>query len=511
MNTNILQERLVEFETMNELAKNKLQIDQTNHEMTKRQLQESMTLTSTSTTSRQQDDSNLSLNKLEEYQLAAELAEEKEAFTRQEMLFLRDQLQDLRSQLKTTTTSALLPETPKTNKNMSSPSLITPTQFLNMPSPTLISQSTRFDHPIDTLEDIPLSLLASMGDDPKQRAGRQRSNARATKGVTVKRQRHRLNSYYGAVGIQQLSPQLAFSTTTSAASATMSIAVPSSLDSADDKQTTGPPRRRRRRENNKKTKHKHKNGAEAWRGGGGALQDRQQKKITSRIKSAQDIAENLKNLNQAAKARLKRSTPSPKKIKKLRQQQQRRAQFGAVVTEQMTRRRTTAAAAAVQERRAVTARTTPRTIPWETVDGAGQEKEDEDEDVVGRVTEKKDVDVDVDVDEDDDFEIEILFEEDEDVMFDAVPLPLSNVLLPGVAPAVAPPISPGLMLLDESSSSDSNPMNDEIEKNEKYSEVELMLLEAEKIRQERRQKRSASTFSSSEFYDKTGSNEGQLI
>ena len=472
-----MKEQLQNLETVNQINLTKLQIEIEKHALTKQELTELA----------------------EDNQAIAEQALET---TKTRNIELQHELQLLRSQLQNIEKQSPTSSPIKQQLGMAESKPTDP------PPPLIITQQHRTNSyqrqtghravkkkaNFNTLSN---AALASMGDDSKAKQGRQRAATRHSK-TKVKRIRNRMNSYHQSVGIEHINTQQQIPSNFNS-----SPPAPIPSTATNQHQHYAIPIQMTQKSINLSKKNK-------WKGGGSSNRRYDSKRIASRIKSKSEIQKNLIQLEQNRQNALHRSTPSPVKLLQEQQVFKFKHSMTANDVESAARRRSTTETAAIEER-ATSARLAAMNYSQSNTASPRTKKKRK------KKKKKKEI-VDIYMD----MEIEL---EDEDLMMKSS----------------QPPKSPGL--LNESSSSDnaidgsSSNMrrpgaytillnnDNEIEKNiqdiedtedtekevlssklhSKYSEVELMLMEAEQIRQERRVKRTASTFSSSEFYDNTDS------
>ena len=473
-----MKEQLQNLETVNQINLTKLQIEIEKHALTKQELTELA-----------EDNQAIA-------EQALETTKTRNIELQHELQLLRSQLQNIEKQSPTSSIKQQLgmAESKPTDPP---PPLITQQHRTNSYQRQTGHRAVKKKANFNTLSN---AALASMGDDSKAKQGRQRAAARHSK-TKVKRIRNRMNSYHQSVGIEHINTQQQIPSNFNS-----SPPAPIPSTATNQHQHYAIPIQMTQKSINLSKKNK-------WKGGGSSNRRYDSKRIASRIKSKSEIQKNLIQLEKNRQNALHRSTPS--RVKLLQEQQVFKFKHSMTANdvESAARRRSTTETAAIEER-ATSARLAAMNYSQSNTASPRTKKKRK------KKKKKKEI-VDIPYM---DMEIEL---EDEDLMMKSS----------------QPPKSPGLLLLNESSSSDnaidgsSSNMrrpgaytillnnDNEIEKNiqdiedtedtekevlssklhSKYSEVELMLMEAEQIRQERRVKRTASTFSSSEFYDNTDS------
>ena len=475
-----MKEQLQNLETVNQINLTKLQIEIEKHALTKQELTELA-----------EDNQAIA-------EQALETTKTRNIELQHELQLLRSQLQNIEKQSPTSSPIKQQLGMAESKPTDPPPPLITQQHRTNSYQRQTGHRAVKKKANFNTLSN---AALASMGDDSKAKQGRQRAATRHSK-TKVKRIRNRMNSYHQSVGIEHINTQQQIPSNFNS-----SPPAPIPSTATNQHQHYAIPIQMTQKSINLSKKNK-------WKGGGSSNRRYDSKRIASRIKSKSEIQKNLIQLEQNRQNALHRSTPSPVKLLQEQQVFKFKHSMTANDVESAARRRSTTETAAIEER-ATSARLAAMNYSQSNTASPRTKKK--------RKKKKKKKEIPV-VDIYMDMEIEL---EDEDLMMKSS----------------QPPKSPGLLLLNESSSSDnaidgsSSNMrrpgaytillnnDNEIEKNiqdiedtedtekevlssklhSKYSEVELMLMEAEQIRQERRVKRTASTFSSSEFYDNTDS------
>ena len=473
-----MKEQLQNLETVNQINLTKLQIEIEKHALTKQELTELA-----------EDNQAIA-------EQALETTKTRNIELQHELQLLRSQLQNIEKQSPTSSPIKQQLGMAESKPTDPPPPLITQQHRTNSYQRQTGHRAVKKKANFNTLSN---AALASMGDDSKAKQGRQRAATRHSK-TKVKRIRNRMNSYHQSVGIEHINTQQQIPSNFNS-----SPPAPIPSTATNQHQHYAIPIQMTQKSINLSKKNK-------WKGGGSSNRRYDSKRIASRIKSKSEIQKNLIQLEQNRQNALHRSTPSPVKLLQEQQVFKFKHSMTANDVESAARRRSTTETAAIEER-ATSARLAAMNYSQSNTASPRTKKKRK------KKKKKKEI-VDIYMD----MEIEL---EDEDLMMKSS----------------QPPKSPGLLLLNESSSSDnaidgsSSNMrrpgaytillnnDNEIEKNiqdiedtedtekevlssklhSKYSEVELMLMEAEQIRQERRVKRTASTFSSSEFYDNTDS------
>ena len=366
-----LQERIRQLDAAVEIEQTKLDIEVANHEMTKLKLQREIARSSSSSSSSRKDRAKgnaeyqdttvvgagkhddaestamtvASLKKeMERWRVVAESTEEREALVRRRFVQSEERRKQLEEELTELRATVALQDQELARLSAAPPSRLSSSSSSSSSSSFGAVDSKerrlgkeRSERKIDVAEaadveagaadvvhvneEVPLAVLAKMGDDPRQRAGRERAAASLAKRKTI-RPRSRLDSYYGAAGVPDLPTRRVIVAKASASCASSSSSPSSSLSSSpppppqltSSAQSELPANRRSGTTKEYSTKESFAKKStvthtSSWRGGAGKYSPSMSTGVYSPTsKSPKKIQKNLMLLEKRAKRSLARSS-----------------------------------------------------------------------------------------------------------------------------------------------------------------------------------------------------------